>query len=168
KVASTLAEGPGRRAALWVRGCSLRCPGCCNPDLFESGSDNESSTGLQGSVDLEKLASWLRECVSDRALEGLSILGGEPLEQIEGVAALSRVAQGLGLGVILYTGYEIERWQGRVEFEALWSAVDTFVDGPFDARQPERAASRPRRYVGSRNQRLVHRSSRYADEGLWF
>ena len=29
-VACTESEGPGRRAALWVQGCSKRCPGCCN------------------------------------------------------------------------------------------------------------------------------------------
>ncbi|HGG57662.1 MAG TPA: 4Fe-4S cluster-binding domain-containing protein, partial [Nannocystis exedens] len=33
-VAITEAEGPGRRFALWVQGCSLHCPGCCNPELF--------------------------------------------------------------------------------------------------------------------------------------
>ena len=40
-VASTEAEGPGRRFALWVQGCSLRCEGCCNPHLFaERGGEN--------------------------------------------------------------------------------------------------------------------------------
>jgi pyruvate-formate lyase-activating enzyme len=28
---ATVAEGPGRRAALWAQGCSIRCPGCFNP-----------------------------------------------------------------------------------------------------------------------------------------
>ena len=31
----TCAEGPGRRWALWVQGCSLRCAGCCNPEMFD-------------------------------------------------------------------------------------------------------------------------------------
>ena len=37
RVACTEAEGPFRRYALWTRGCSLRCPGCCNPGLFAPG-----------------------------------------------------------------------------------------------------------------------------------
>ncbi|HZI36693.1 MAG TPA: 4Fe-4S cluster-binding domain-containing protein, partial [Acidimicrobiia bacterium] len=36
---ATDAEGPGRRAALWVQGCSIRCPGCFNPHswAFDGG-----------------------------------------------------------------------------------------------------------------------------------
>ncbi|MBA3821603.1 MAG: 4Fe-4S cluster-binding domain-containing protein, partial [Deltaproteobacteria bacterium] len=30
----TEAEGPGRRWALWVQGCTIRCAGCCNPEMF--------------------------------------------------------------------------------------------------------------------------------------
>ncbi|MDI9627955.1 MAG: 4Fe-4S cluster-binding domain-containing protein [Acidobacteriota bacterium] len=30
----TEAEGPGRRAALWVQGCQFLCPGCCNPNFL--------------------------------------------------------------------------------------------------------------------------------------
>jgi anaerobic ribonucleoside-triphosphate reductase activating protein len=33
-VACTEAEGPFRRHALWLQGCTLACPGCCNPELF--------------------------------------------------------------------------------------------------------------------------------------
>ena len=43
RVCDTEAEGPGRRWALWVQGCPLRCPGCCNPELLplraRDGSD---------------------------------------------------------------------------------------------------------------------------------
>ena len=160
RVAATHAEGPGLRAAVWVRGCTLRCPGCCNPELFEPNGDAEVT-------EASELDAWLDEASRAHAIEGLSILGGEPLEQIEGVTRLSRTAQRLGLGVILYTGHTLETWRGRAHFEALWDNVDTIVDGPFDARQPERSAARPRRYIGSANQRLWHRSDRYADEALW-
>src|SRR4051812_10819834 len=40
-IACTEAEGPGRRFAVWVQGCPLRCPGCCNPEMlpFEGGHE---------------------------------------------------------------------------------------------------------------------------------
>jgi len=33
-IARTGAEGPGTRSALWVQGCTIRCPGCFNPHLW--------------------------------------------------------------------------------------------------------------------------------------
>ena len=34
RVPCTLVEGPGRRYALWVQGCNIGCPNCCNPELL--------------------------------------------------------------------------------------------------------------------------------------
>jgi anaerobic ribonucleoside-triphosphate reductase activating protein len=96
-------------------------------------------------------------------VEGISILGGEPLEQIEGVTALAEEAQRRGLGVILYSGYALAEAQDRPGFERLWAAIDTLVDGRFDARRLDHE----RAFVGSTNQRLQHRTERYAEPGLW-
>jgi anaerobic ribonucleoside-triphosphate reductase activating protein len=30
------ANGPGRRAVLWVQGCTLGCPGCFNPETHRN------------------------------------------------------------------------------------------------------------------------------------
>jgi anaerobic ribonucleoside-triphosphate reductase activating protein len=151
-VSCTIAEGPFRRFAIWVRGCSLRCPGCCNPELFEPGGEPVAiaAIGLRSARDLH-------------GLEGITILGGEPLEQIEGVTALALHACALGLGVIVFTGYTLEEAEARPGFDRLWSALDTLVDGRFEAR----ARDPVRRFVGSTNQRLNHRTDRYADPALW-
>src|SRR5262245_54990250 len=44
-VPRTEAEGPGVRFALWVQGCPLRCPGCCNPEMLE----DKPATSLRAS-----------------------------------------------------------------------------------------------------------------------
>lgn len=142
RVADTDAEGPGRRFALWVQGCSLRCPGCCNPELFDAAG------GEDVSVD-----ALLAEIASTAGIEGISVLGGEPVEQAD-LAALCAGVRALGLTVMLYSGYT------RAEIDArrpgLLASVDLLVDGRFDARQPD-----TRRWIGSTNQVLHFLSDAY-------
>ena len=95
----TEAEGPGRRLALWVQGCSIRCPGCCNPEMFAA------DRGV--AMEIADVRARL-----DRAkalgVEGISVLGGEPFEQAAGVAEVARHAHGIGLNVMVYSGYLLE------------------------------------------------------------
>ena len=76
RVRSTEAEGPGRRYALWLQGCPLRCPGCCNPEFlpFRGGT----------AMTVDDVLSEM-----DGTIEGISLLGGEPTSQAEVVAELS-------------------------------------------------------------------------------
>jgi len=48
---------------------------------------------------------------------------------------------------------------------ALLATIDTVIDGRFEAGQREPADGR--RFVGSRNQSIVHLTPRYADPALW-
>ncbi len=157
RVACTAAEGPHRRAAVWVQGCSLACPGCCNPELF-------ATTGGEA-IPVATLVAELAQWQMRYDVEGLSILGGEPLQQMTSVTALAAAAQALGLGVIVFTGYTLEALRQRRGFAALTAVVDTLVDGRYDARTPEPPDGR--RFVGSQNQRLLHHTTRYANATLW-
>ncbi|WAS93795.1 4Fe-4S single cluster domain-containing protein [Nannocystis punicea] len=157
RVACTEAEGPGRRFAVWVQGCGLRCPGCCNPEFFarEGGE----------SITVATLADELRLARDLHALDGLTVLGGEPSEQPAAVAALCRAARALCLGTIVFTGRTHAELQALPEARALLEAADTLVDGRFDARLREPADGR--RWIGSSNQQIVHLTSRHADPALW-
>ena len=136
----TEAEGPGLRYALWVRGCSIRCPGCCNPELFEAASG-----ALRAPEELaaEALAA---------GVEGVSLLGGEPTEQAGPLAAFCRAARSGGLSVMLYSGRMLEdlRRLRDPDVDALLAHTDLLVDGPFVAR----LRTESRRWVGSSNQRM--------------
>ncbi len=156
-VACTEAEGPFRRAAVWVQGCTLACPGCCNPELFPAQGGARRS-----------IAALVRELSEHRerhAIEGLSVLGGEPSEQLAGVTALCIAARALGLGVIVFTGRSEAELLALPGGLGLLAAVDTMIDGRFDATRREPADGR--RFIGSSNQGLMHRSPRYADPALW-
>lgn len=145
-VPRTEAEGPGVRLAVWVQGCTIRCAGCCNPELFARVGGQE--------LDVERVA----EQVEGSA--GVTILGGEPIDQPAAVTALAAAVRVRGLGVIVFSGYlrdEVERRAPN-----LLRCVDVLVDGPFDPAQPEHGAARPRRWIGSRNQRIHFLTDRYS------
>ncbi|MCA9566643.1 MAG: radical SAM protein [Myxococcales bacterium] len=144
-VPDTDAEGPGRRFALWTQGCSLRCKGCCNPELFGPG-------GTERSVD-----DLLAEITSTPGIEGVSLLGGEPTEQSD-LLALCAGVQAAGLTVMLYSGHLRETIEAR--HPGLLDHVDLLVDGPFDVHQRDDS----RRWIGSRNQRLHVLSSAYTHD----
>ncbi len=93
--------GPGHRFVVWVQGCGLACPGCWNRDLW----DHEG--GYETSVD-----SLLVEISSADGIEGVTLLGGEPLEQAGPVLKLIRGAKGMGLTVMLYSGFEDHELDG--------------------------------------------------------
>ena len=158
RLALTEAEGPGRRYALWVQGCTLRCPGCCNPELFTAEAGQE--------LRVTELLIELREAKRRHGSEGLTVIGGEPLEQSAGLIALAAGAQAAGLGVIVFTGYTWPEVAQLPDFARLRPTIDTLVSGRFDARRREPLVG-GRRFIGSTNQALHHLSDRYAHESLW-
>ncbi|MBK7865415.1 MAG: radical SAM protein [Archangiaceae bacterium] len=133
-VADTEAEGPGRRFAVWTQGCTLRCEGCCNPHLFTD----------RGGALLEVDALLAR---IPPQVEGLSVLGGEPFEQPEAVAALCEGAHRRGLSVMVFSGFTLAELHAR---GAPLGHVDLLVDGRYVAAQPDTS----RRWVGSTNQQV--------------
>lgn len=154
----TEAEGPGKRFALWVQGCPLRCPGCCNPEMlpFEGGTNHT----------LEALCEQLRAAQKEHTLEGLTLLGGEPTAHAKALAPLASFAQSLGLDVLLFSGSTHEELLARKDPDilALLSHTDILVDGPYQKDNPEPH----RRFIGSANQRILRLSARTpADDRRW-
>lgn len=149
-VDDTEAEGPGRRFALWVQGCTLRCKGCCNPELFDAIGGKETS-----------VPSLLAQIGAVTGIEGVSILGGEPTEQAD-LADLCEGIQALGLTVMVYSG----RTRGELEASqpALLNHLDLLVDGRYDATQAESE----RRWIGSKNQVLHFLSDAYSPTDAQF
>ena len=131
-------EGVGTRFAIWVQGCSLRCKGCANSHMW----DFDSGT-LYNTDDFINLIKQYKDRV-----EGVTWLGGEPLEQIEAVTEISRAVQSFGLSVIVFTGYEYKSLESRADFQELIKYVDILIDGRFEEDKTD--YSRP--WVGSSNQ----------------
>src|ERR1700757_3979774 len=96
-VPCTEAEGPGRRFAVWFQGCPLRCPGCCNPEMLPFTGGQSWRAG--------EILEQVREAVARSAIEGITLLGGEPLAHAAGAAALARQVRRLHLTVMVFSGY---------------------------------------------------------------
>jgi anaerobic ribonucleoside-triphosphate reductase activating protein len=157
-VLCTEAEGPGRRFALWFQGCPLRCPGCCNPEMLPfTGGTPRTLVSVLGEID---------EAARTQGVEGVTLLGGEPLAHAAGAAALARAVRDRGLTVMVFSGYTLEEARGLPDpaVADLLAHTDILVDGPYLRDQPEAR----RRWIGSANQRVHFLTDRYrADDPRW-
>lgn len=146
-VERTRAEGPGDRFAVWVQGCPLRCPGCCNPELLAQ-------------VPREALRPEdLLPRVMSAGVEGVSLLGGEPMAQAEALAPFAEGLRALGMSLMVYTGWTLAELRARREpaVDRILAVTDLLLDGRYDARLPETE----RRWAGSSNQALHFLTDRY-------
>lgn len=141
--ARTQALGPGTRAAVWVQGCPLKCPGCVAPEWIPF----VPAMRLTPHEILERLDL--------DGISGLTFSGGEPMEQAGGLAALARLARGKkDLSVICFTGYRYERLvknPPNIGVTALLQEIDVLIDGPF-----VQALNDSKGLRGSTNQRVIH------------
>lgn len=151
-VSCTEAEGPGRRAAIWVQGCTFLCPGCCNPEFLRLRERQLISS--------DELAGRIKHATDQHNLEGITLLGGEPFLQAAGLADCARHAQAAGLSVMVFTGFTLEelRESPLPGSEDLLASTDVLVDGRYLAERPEEH----RRWVGSQNQRFHYLSNVYS------
>ncbi len=137
-----VANGPGVRVSLFVSGCRNHCEGCFNPETWDFEYGEPFTRKTEKEIIKALRPSWI---------QGLSILGGEPMEP-ENQRALLPFLKRLHIflpdkDVWLYTGYRFE----SVSTSPLLLFVNVVVDGPFLIDQKD--AGLP--FRGSRNQRII-------------
>jgi anaerobic ribonucleoside-triphosphate reductase activating protein len=152
-------NGPGRRFALWVQGCSLRCTTQC---IAWQALDDRPRHLLTARTVLDVLAERARREVD--TVEGVTFLGGEPTDQARGLAAVARGVRSWGWSVMTYTGHTYEHLAeaGDAAVRDLLKQTDILVDGPY----LESEAAPLLRWRGSRNQRILFLSERYRPEAI--
>lgn len=135
--ARSRANGPGTRFVVWLQGCTLGCVGCFNPGTHDAGGGT--------AVPVADLLAQL----GASSIDGLTLSGGEPLEQPEATLALLRGARALGLSTLVFSGFTIDEIRARPLGPAVLAELDVLVDGRYVA--PDRLATGLR---GSANQRI--------------
>ncbi|MBI2483216.1 radical SAM protein [Candidatus Uhrbacteria bacterium] len=153
--ASTEAMGPGRRACLWVRGCSICCPGCATPEFIPLSTTH--------GVSVEEIGAWIARARTEQQITGVSFSGGEPFEQAVALAAIARYARTIGCSVLSWSGYTRAHLEGSSAppgSAELLATLDALIDGPFIAAQ--QGGAPPLR--GSTNQVLHLLTDRHRSE----
>jgi anaerobic ribonucleoside-triphosphate reductase activating protein len=152
KIASSLANGPGRRAVVWVQGCSLACPGCFNPET------HPVNAGLRETP--EDLVDWLQS--HKNQIEGLTVSGGEPFQQAPALARFLEIVRAqTNLSVLVFTGYTLPEIQRKPTFKILLPWIDVLIAGRYEASQ--RVATG---LLGSANKTVHFLSARYSVQDL--
>jgi anaerobic ribonucleoside-triphosphate reductase activating protein len=134
------ANGPGTRFVVWMQGCTLACPGCFNPATHALGGEE---------LEIDALLARI-----PAGVDGLTISGGEPLEQPAATLALLRGARARGLSTLIFSGFTIDEIRAREP--AVLDTLDVLVDGRYVARERLGAGLR-----GSSNQRIHLLSDRH-------
>lgn len=138
--------GPGCRFVIWVQGCSIHCKGCWNQKMWSFDIKKEYS-----------LSELIKMILSEK-IEGVTILGGEPLDQFDEVFLLCKECQNYGFSTMVFTGYELEEIE-KSEKSIIKSVTDILITGRYD----EKLRTIDNQWIGSTNQQILFLSERYAD-----
>lgn len=117
----SVANGPGERFVVWVQGCSLHCPGCFNPGLQDAAGGS-----------LTAVAELARSINAEPGIRGLTVSGGEPLDQPQALSALLRTVT-RSLDIVIFTGYSWEEVLAHPDRCRTALLADLLVAGPFRA-----------------------------------
>jgi len=119
--AASRANGPGLRAVVWFQGCTLACPGCFNPATHDPHAGHDADT--------VELAATIRAA----AVDGLTLSGGEPLQQPEALLDLLQRLDGAPLSRLLFTGYPLAAVRRIPLGSAILARLDVVIAGPYVA-----------------------------------
>ena len=144
-------NGPGLRFVLWTQGCSKGCKNCFNPETW-SFEKYKSLTPLE-----------IFELIKNSNVSGVTITGGDPLEQPEELLELLILLESLNLsnGIILFTGYTIDEINKDFLLRKSLNYIDVLIDGRFEKDQRISSSLR-----GSENQNIIYFSSKIKEEEL--
>ena len=117
--------GPGERVGIWTQGCSKHCKGCISPEL-------QPFSGR--SIDEDALANAIAHIARSRNCTGITISGGDPLEQAPSLLKLLKLLRSTFEDILVYTGFELTEIQsgaaGAEAAECL-KYLDVLIDGRY-------------------------------------
>ena len=160
-----IANGPGVRVSLFVSGCTHRCKGCFNEEAWDFQF---------GKPFTEEVQKQLLSSLDHDYIEGLALLGGEPMEpsnQESLLPFIKAVREHLpGKTIWCFTGYDFEKdilgkmMKTSAVTRELIPLFDVMGDGKFVAEKKNLSL----KFRGSENQRVLNvKKSLEEGRGVW-
>lgn len=137
-----VANGTGIRTVIFVTGCTHNCRNCFNKD-YQDFNYGEVWTDAE----TEKVIEYLE----DDNVSGLTLLGGEPMQNLDLIEVLKSVRARVNKPIWVYSGYTYEEILENKKRTELLELCDVLVDGRF----VEELKDLKLKFRGSSNQRII-------------
>ena len=137
-----ISNGPGVRVSVFMQGCQFHCKNCFNSETWDFNSGNEFN---------DETISKILELCKKEYINGLSILGGEPMNpvNVEGTTKLAKKFKETfpKKDLWMWSGYKYEDLKDKEVF----NYVDVLVDGQYVDELHDSTL----KWRGSSNQRVI-------------
>lgn len=137
-------NGSGVRVSVFFSGCTHKCKNCFNSELwnFDYG---EKFTGIT--------ISTIIDLMKPNYISGLSILGGEPFDNITAVKRLTGKVKDIypEKNIWIWSGYTYEQLLLKEPAISILHDIDILVDGRFEEDKKDLTLH----FRGSSNQRII-------------
>jgi len=145
-----ISNGVGVRVSLFVSGCNHHCKGCFNPEAWDFNYGKDFTDGTINEI---------IEALEPSYINGLSLLGGEPLDikNQESILKLLRKVKEVypEKSIWCYSGYLNEYLLEQAKInnitKEIISYLDILVDGKFEIDKKDITLL----FRGSSNQRII-------------
>lgn len=138
-----ISNGPGVRISIFMQGCTFNCKDCFNPETHDFNGGKEFT---------EETIERVLELSNEEYIEGLSILGGEPLHP-KNIASSTELAKRFkekypNKTIWVWSGFNFE---DDLKDKEIMNYIDILVDGKFDTALKDYSL----KWRGSSNQRVI-------------
>ena len=139
-----ISNGPGVRVSIFMQGCSFNCKNCFNKEThdFCGGKEFDDTT-----------INRVLELCDNENIEGLSILGGEPMHptNIEGTTKLAKAFKEK------YPNKTVWSWSGYTfDNDLKDKEVVKYLDVLVDGKYQDDLSNPTLKWRGSENQRVIN------------
>ena len=139
-----ISNGPGVRVSIFEQGCTFNCKNCFNPETHDFAGGEEFTE--------ETMEKALKLCDNEN-IEGLSILGGEPMhpKNIEGTTKLAKCFKEKypEKNLWVWSGFTFDK---DLKDKEVLKYVDVLVDGQYK----DELHNPTLKWKGSENQRVIN------------